>query len=93
VTYRVRAEMPTPKLRFPVLPARSGAPLAPVGSAALRYLSDDEQRAQIYERTSLCAGDVIDGPAIVREALSTTHIGRRQRATIGRLGEISIELK
>ncbi len=93
VTYRVRAEVPTPKVRFPVLPPRSGAPLAPVGNTALRYLSDDEQLAQIYERTSLRAGDVIDGPAIVREALSTTHIGRRQRATVGRLGEISIELK
>jgi len=93
VTYRVRAEVPTPKVRFPELPPRSGAPLAPVGATVLRYLSDDEQLAQIYERTSLCAGDVIDGPAIIREALSTTHIGRRQRATVGRLGEIAIELK
>ncbi|MGE3774025.1 MAG: hydantoinase/oxoprolinase family protein, partial [Gammaproteobacteria bacterium] len=93
VTYRVRAEVPTPKVQFPELPARSGAPLAAIGATVLRYLSDDEQLAQIYERTSLRAGDVIDGPAIVREALSTTHIGRRQRATVGRLGEISIELK
>ena len=93
VTYRVRAEVPTPKVQFPSLPARSGAPLAPVGTTVLRYLSDDEQLANVYDRLGLCAGDVIEGPAIIREALSTTHIGRRQVATIGRLGEIAIELK
>ncbi len=93
VTYRVRASVPTPKVQFPTLPARSGAPLAPVGTTVLRYLSDDEQVANIYDRASLCAGDVITGPAIIREALSTTHIGWRQVATVGRLGEIAIELK
>ena len=93
VTYRVRAEVPTPKVQFPTLPTRSGAPLAPVGTTVLRYLSDDEQVANIYDRASLRAGDVVTGPAIIREALSTTHIGRRQVATVGRLGEIAIELK
>lgn len=93
VTYRVRAEVPTPKVQFPELPTRSGAPLEAVGTTVLRYLSDDEQIAHIYDRTTLRAGDVIEGPAIIREALSTTHLGRRQRATVGRLGEIAIELK
>jgi hypothetical protein len=34
----------------------------------------------------------IAGPAIIREGLSTTFLLASQRAEIGRLGEISIEV-
>jgi N-methylhydantoinase A len=91
VTYRVRAVVPTEKVRFPELPARAAEPLAPIGKTVLRYLDDAEQIAQIYARASLCAGDVITGPAIVREPLSTTHICRNQTGRVGVYGEIIIE--
>ena len=65
-------------------------PLAPIGETTLRYLGAGDHVAQIYERRTLCAGDVINGPAIVREPLSTTHIGQGQVGTIGRHGEIVI---
>jgi N-methylhydantoinase A len=90
VTYRVRAEVPTAKVSFPELELRRGPPLAAVGSTVLRYLSATEQVAQIYQRSDLRTGDAIHGPAIVREPLSTTHIGHRQLGTVGRLGEIVI---
>lgn len=93
VTYRVRAEVPTAKVKFPELAARRGASLAPIGSTVLRFLSDTEQVAQIYQRDQVCAGDVIAGPAIVREPLSTTHLGHDQIGTVGRLGEIVITQK
>jgi N-methylhydantoinase A len=90
VTFRIRAEVPTEKVRFPSLPDRGDTPLAPIGETTLRYLGAGDHVAQIYERRTLCAGDVINGPAIVREPLSTTHIGQGQVGTIGRHGEIVI---
>ena len=48
-----------------------------------------EQRPAMLK--DLCAGDEIRGPAIVREALSTTYITQNQIARVGRFGEIGIE--
>jgi N-methylhydantoinase A len=91
VTYRVRAVVPTQKVEYTELPKREGEPLRGIGTSVLRYLSDGEQLAQVYERETLCAGDEINGPAIIREALSTTHITQNQVARVGRFGELSIE--
>ena len=35
-------------------------------------------------------GDVVVGPAVIREPLSTTHVGRGQIAAVGSVGEIVI---
>ena len=91
VTYRLRAVVPTDKVAYAELPERSGAPLRPVGTSVLRYVADAEELAQVYARDDLCAGDEIRGPAIVREALSTTYITQNQIAHVGRFGEIGIE--
>ena len=56
-------------------------------------MADQEEIAQIYQREDLRAGDVINGPAIVREALSTTYFTRNQLGTVGRYGEITITRK
>ena len=98
VTFRVRAVLDTDKVSFPELPARdSGEPLEPGRTVTLRYFgelgTDDEDAGQevpAYDRTALRAGDVIEGPAIVDEGLSTTHIGSAQRLTVGRYGELVI---
>jgi len=93
VTYRVRAVVKTAKVSYPPLKTRGSEPLKPVGSSVLRYVSDQEEIAQIYRREDLCAGDVVMGPAIIREALSTTYITRNQLGTVGGYGEITINRK
>lgn len=92
VTFRVRAVLDTPKVEYPVIPARGDEPLIPTGTTQLHYLGDlDEgEEANVYDRSSLRAGDVLEGPAIVNERLSTTHVGSGQRATVGRYGELII---
>jgi N-methylhydantoinase A len=56
----------------------------------LRYLSDEDQQAGVYDRVALRAGDELAGPAIVNESLSTTHIGAGQIARVGAYGELVI---
>ncbi len=91
VTYRVQAVVPTEKVQYAEVPERKGEPLRSTGSSVLRFLSDAEQLAQVYERDSLRAGDEVPGPAVIREPLSTTHITQNQVGRVGRFGEISIE--
>jgi N-methylhydantoinase A len=99
VTFRVRAVLDTPKVSYPELPERAGEPLAPTGTVILRYLGDPGtngaggQEASVYDRAALRRGDVLDGPAIVNEGLSTTHVCAGQQATVGRYGELIIRRK
>lgn len=91
VTYRLRAVVQTDKVAFETVPERGSAPLKPVGTSVLRFVSDAEELAQVYARDDLHAGDEVRGPAIVREPLSTTYITQNQVGRVGRLGEITIE--
>jgi N-methylhydantoinase A len=100
VTFRVRAVLETPKVVYPELPPRGDTPLKADGRVTLRYLGDltdasgeGRQEALVYNRDTLRPDDVIQGPAIVNEGLSTTHIGARQYATVGRFGEMLIRNK
>jgi N-methylhydantoinase A len=91
VTFRLSAIVPTAKVEYPRLAERPpGEQLEPSGSVTLRYLEDEDLQASEYERTDLLAGDVIQGPAVIREPLSTTHLGVGQVATVGAIGEITI---
>jgi len=91
-TYRVQAVVPTSKVEYPVLPSRatSSEALTPVDSTTIKYLASEDIRADVFERTTLLAGDVINGPAIIREPLSTTFIVDEQQATVGEHGELRI---
>ena len=91
VTYRLSAVVKTDKVSYQLLAERAGDPRRPVGSSVLRFVADSEQRAQIFAREDLCAGDVVKGPAIIREALSTTYITQNQTGYVGRYGEINIK--
>jgi N-methylhydantoinase A len=91
VTYRLRAVVKTDKVTYPELPPRAGGALRSAGTSVLRYVADAEQLAQIYRREDLRANDEIRGPAIVREALSTTYITQNQFGRVGRYGEIHIQ--
>jgi N-methylhydantoinase A len=95
VTYRVRAILDTDKVEYPTVGVRTDqdGPLRPVRTTVLRYLTDDDQEAPVYDRAELRAGDVVDGPAIVDESLSTTHIGDGHTATVGGYGELVITRK
>ncbi|MEU6561508.1 hydantoinase/oxoprolinase family protein [Nocardia nova] len=100
VTFRVRAVLDTDKVSYPELPERtSDEPLVPARTTLLRYLGDLDAdpdgalEAYVYDRVDLRAGDVLDGPCIVNEGLSTTHVGAGQRLSVGRHGEMIIRKK
>ena len=99
VTFRVRAVLDTDKVSYPSIPERGGEPLTPSTTTTLRFVgetpdADTEGRpANVYDRSTLRAGDVVDGPAIVYEALSTTHVCDGQQATVGGFGELIIRRK
>ena len=92
VTFRVRAVIDTPKVSYPEVPSRvpDDGSLAPARTATLRFLADDETTAPVYRRADLRADDEFDGPAIVDEGLSTTHVGAGQHLSVGRYGELVI---
>lgn len=92
VTFRVRAVLATEKVEYPRLPSRTDAdrPLSPLRTTTIRYLGDEDQEAPVYDRETLREGDVIHGPAIVNESLSTTHVGAGQVATVGSYAELVI---
>ncbi|MFZ2175446.1 MAG: hydantoinase/oxoprolinase family protein, partial [Rhodococcus sp. (in: high G+C Gram-positive bacteria)] len=89
-TFRVQAVVPTPKVEYPVLDSRTSGGPVPTGTTTIKYLAPDDLQANVYERSTLMAGDVIDGPAVIREALSTTFVVPNQQATVGKYGELRI---
>ncbi|GEM31256.1 hydantoinase [Nocardia neocaledoniensis NBRC 108232] len=91
VTYRLTAVVPTAKVEYP-RPARrpSGERPIPTGTVTLHHLEDVDIVAQEFEREQLLLGDVITGPAVIREPLSTTFVLAGQTARVGSVGEIVI---
>jgi N-methylhydantoinase A len=91
VTYRLTAIVPTAKVEYP-RPSRrpAGEILRPCGSITLRYLQEQDIAAAEYERADLMLGDVVTGPAVIREPLSTTFVLPGQTAAVGGVGEIVI---
>jgi N-methylhydantoinase A len=89
VTYRVELVVGADKLEYGQV-AAAPAP-APAGTLELRYLEAQPLQAGVYDREALGAGATIRGPAIIREALSTTVVMAGQVAAVGRFGEIVIE--
>lgn len=90
VTYRVRAVVPSSKVEYPRLPTRGDTALKPRRTLDIRYLTDEPVEALEYARADLCSGDVVTGPAVIRESLSTTFMVPGQTAEIGDYGEIRI---
>jgi N-methylhydantoinase A len=92
VSYRVELVAPAEKIEYAprdVSGARPGT--RPERTIELRYLQQEPLVADEYTRDTLPVGARIDGPAIVREALSTTFVWPGQTATVGRFGELQIE--
>jgi 5-oxoprolinase (ATP-hydrolysing) len=69
----VEAAAPGEPIDEPEIAAReSGAP-EPLETVAI-FTAGAEHRAPVFERTALCAGDKITGPAVIREANATTIV-------------------
>ncbi|MCG3754026.1 hydantoinase/oxoprolinase family protein [Amycolatopsis sp. Poz14] len=91
VTYRLHAVVPTDKVEFPVPPRRAGGDaVRPARTATLRYLGPEDLEANEYERADLMLGDLVAGPAVIREPLCTTYVPPAMTATVGNAGEIVI---
>ncbi|MQA78829.1 MAG: hydantoinase/oxoprolinase family protein [Streptosporangiales bacterium] len=90
VTYRVDAVVTADKVEYPTVPERDGGAPTPTRTLQLRHLGDGTIEAREYQRDDLRRGDEIEGPAIIREPLSTTFLLAGQRARVGTYGELRI---
>ncbi len=91
ITYRVQITVPTDKVAYPALGTAAGKTPPAIGTVELQHLDGGPAAARIYRREDLLAGHVIQGPAIIREGLSTTHVCAGQKTTVGGWGELVIE--
>ena len=93
VTYRVQVIIGIDKVNYPSVENRNGAGLEPTGKVSMNFLGDGDEQAEAdeYRRADLRHGDRITGPAVIREEMSTTNLGRGQELRVGSLGELIIE--
>ena len=78
--------VPKPELR----PAPEGAAAKPLGERPV-WFDDGFLPCPVYDRETLGRGPVIEGPALVQEAGSTTLVPPGFRAQVGRVGELVLE--
>ena len=91
VSYRVELVIGSEKVEF-TAQEPSGEPMPPPRrSVQIRHLEGERVDAAEYTRDALPIGASFEGPAVIREGLSTTLVCPRQLARIGRVGEIVIE--
>ncbi len=90
VTYRLELVLPTTKVEYPKAPNRSSGGPEPERMIEICYLESEPVMAGEYLRGRLCRGDVIIGPAIIRESSSTTFMLPNQQLTVGEYGELHI---
>ena len=90
-TFRLNAVGLVDKPEMPRMPPGRGGSPAPIGHrvAGVEGRSDP---VPIYRREDLEAGAVIDGPAVVAEHTATTVVHGGDRLSVGRLGELAIEV-
>jgi len=91
VSYRVELVIGSERVEF-TDQEPTGEPMPPPRrSVQIRHLEGEPLDAAEYTRDSLPIGASFEGPAVIREGLSTTLVCPRQLARVGRLGEIVIE--
>lgn len=94
VTYRVQAVVKADKVDYPTIGRRpDGEQPEPTREIPIRYLTDEPLTGKEYDRARLLAGDRIEGPAVIREPLSTTFLVPGQVATVGEHAELRIREK
>jgi N-methylhydantoinase A len=90
-TLRVRVIVASEKYEFERIERRESGGPTPMARTSIDYLYGDPVDAEVYDRDSLRGGDRIEGPAIVREAMSTTVVPAQRVLTVGAFGELYIE--
>lgn len=90
VTFRVEAVIPTSKVEYPRLEARSQGAAAPRSHTEIHHLYDQPLKVAVYDRSELRKGDTVKGPAIIREPMSTTFMLPDQIMSVGEYGELRI---
>ena len=89
-SYRTSCVLPMTKIEYKTLPRRKKG--KPQGVPRhLTYMPEAESDVMEYEREELYSGDMVTGPAIIREPMSTTMVCAGQVASIGQYGEIHVE--
>jgi len=91
VSYRVELVVPAEKLEYEAAAAGAAAWVEPDRTVELSHFAAGPVEAGEFRRESLAPGARLRGPAIVREALSTTLVCPGQTAAVGRFGELVIE--
>jgi N-methylhydantoinase A len=95
VTLRVAVlgELQRPQLRHINQGADKPAPEAIRGNRKILYTGSNEwMAAQVYDRQTLLAGNVIKGPALIDEHASTTVVGPDDELLVNRYGHLVIEV-
>ena len=73
------------------VPAGNGQSPSATGSIVMHHLSGDDVEATEIDRSGLAPGRSRRGPAVVREAMSTTFVPPGRVLTAGAYGELVIE--
>jgi N-methylhydantoinase A len=89
VTYRVELVVEADKVEYVAADPGGEAP-PPTRTVELRHYADEPLQAGEYTRSELPTGSSVEGPAIIREGLSTTFVCPGQVATVGSFGELII---
>jgi N-methylhydantoinase A len=91
VTWRVQLVVPTQKVEYEQVAAGNGQSPSAMGSIVIHHLYGDAVEATEIDRSGLRRGDRIEGPAVVREPMSTTFVPAGRVLTTGAYGELVIE--
>ncbi len=90
VTYRVELVVKSDKVAYPELPRRSAEKPLSTRTQVLRHIYGADEAAAEVRRDDLLWGDEIAGPAVIREATSTTFVPAGRTATVGSYGELYV---
>jgi len=90
VTYRVQVVVPSEKVEYLPIESGSGVPKV-AGHTVIAHLYSEPREVDCYERPSLLAGQVIVGPAVIWEEMSTTFVPDGYKATVGTYGELHVD--
>jgi N-methylhydantoinase A len=95
VSLRVTAIGQLAKPRLPRIAAGDRTPPASAhkGTRTILFAGFGEQSTTVWERSELLAGNVIQGPAVIEEAASTTVVEPGDVATVNHFGHLIIRLQ
>jgi len=68
------------------------APAEPIGARPIYFSPDAPVESKVYERRSLSAGQMIEGPAIIEQLDTTTPVYPGDRASLDAVGNILITI-